>query len=417
MERAQLDQLSLPDTPGVYYFLGSDDAILYVGKATSLRDRVRNYFSSTIATERGPLIAQMVREARTVTWHETDSVLDALVLEASHIKRFQPPYNSREKDDKSFNYVVVTEEAFPQVLVVRGRDLQKSYDAADIRYLFGPFTQGKQFRQAMRIIRKIFPFRDNKCTPAHEQKHPESPRPCFSRQIGLCPGVCTAALSQEEYGQHIAHLKLFFDGEKQELLSQLESEMQTYASGEAFEQAAQIRRTISALQHVQDVSLITDELREPKTGTRPFRIEAYDIAHTAGTYTTGVMTVVEDGEAEPAEYRTFRVRQHTGGSDTDALREVFERRMRHPEWPYPDLIVVDGGTAQRNVVEEVMHRRAIPIPVVAVVKNARHKPERIDGSAHLTRNHEQAILYANSEAHRFALKFHRKLRRRGATGS
>jgi excinuclease ABC subunit C len=359
----------------------------------------------------------MVGLAERIDWIETDSVLDALVLEASKIKRHQPPYNSREKDDKSFQYVVIAPDRYPRVLVVRGRDLQKTYTDNDIKYLFGPFTSGSQFREAMRMIRKIFPFRDSKCTPAEEQKDPDNPRPCFNRQIGLCPGVCTGAISVQEYRRTIQHLRLFFEGRKKQLLLQLERQMYQYARDEAFESAAQYRRTIDALKHIRDVALVKDELRQPTANSRPFRIEAYDIAHTAGTYTTGVMTVLEDGEAASSEYRTFRVRQKTNGSDTDALREVFERRMKHPEWPYPDLIVVDGGAAQRHVVEEVVQRMAVPIPVVGVVKNAHHKPERIEGSGRVANERKQAILYANSEAHRFALKFHKKLRRRGATGS
>src|SRR3989344_2496640 len=159
-----------PDTPGVYFFRGRGGKILYVGKATSLKSRVRSYFSKDITETRGPLIMELLKQATSVTFEKTDSVLEALILEAHYIKKYQPPYNSIAKDDKSFNYVVLTKEAFPRILMVRGKDLAdnlkpKTYK---LKTIFGPFPQGLALREAMKLVRKIFPFRD-KCTPGQEK--------------------------------------------------------------------------------------------------------------------------------------------------------------------------------------------------------------------------------------------------------
>lgn len=406
MERQQLDDLQLPDQPGVYTFRDARGKPLYIGKATSLRDRVRSYFASDLREARGDAIVRMVGEATDVTWQETDSVLEALVLEANEIKRRQPPYNVRERDDKSFNYVVITKEAYPQVLRIRGRELATRWDESEIKYTFGPFPHGAQLKEALRLIRKIFPFRDSKCTPAREQKR--GPRPCFNRQIGLCPGVCTGEVSTREYGRTIQHLRLFFQGKKSQLLERLERDMHAAAQREQFEQAAEVRRQIYALQHIQDVSLLKHDV-ERQSSSR--RIEAYDVAHTAEQERVGVMTVVSDGQPQKGDYRKFKIRRR-GGGDTGALTEILQRRLEHPEWPYPQLIVVDGGKAQVNATLSTLTDRGMTTPVVGVVKDEKHRPREIIGADAQTRaQREREILLANSEAHRFALTFHRHRRR------
>ena len=202
MTREELKALALPDNPGVYIFRGSKREILYIGKAASLRDRVRSYFASDISETRSSAIAQMAELAASLTWTETDSVLEALILEANLIKQHQPPYNIREKDNKSFNYLVITKGDFPRVLIVRGRELFQDWKDSDIKKLFGPFPQGSSLKDALKIVRKIFPFRDA-CTP-------NAGKPCFNRQIGLCPGVCSGEINKEEYARQIAHISTLF---------------------------------------------------------------------------------------------------------------------------------------------------------------------------------------------------------------
>ena len=404
MEYAEVKKLKLPELPGVYFFQGKKKKILYIGKATSLRDRVRSYFVSDLLETRSPLIEAMVKEAQSIDFIPTDSVLEALILEAQLIKKHKPAYNTEGKDDKSFNFVVITDEKFPKVLVVRGREILKKEGKGKIKAkdIFGPFPHNTQLKEALKIVRKMFPFRDT-CTP-------HSGKPCFNRQIGLCPGVCSDEITEKEYAKNIRNIRLFFEGKKQNLRKVLNKEMMAAAKKLEFEEAGQIKKTIFALEHIQDVALIKDGSIKTPSG---FRIESYDIAHLSGMFVVGVMTVVEGEEGiQKSEYRKFKIKGFQGVDDTRSLKEVLERRLAHSEWSLPKLIVVDGGLAQKNVIEQVLRDNNTKIPVVSVVKDEHHKPKEILGDKELKGKYEKQIILANSEAHRFALSFHRKSRGR-----
>jgi excinuclease ABC subunit C len=185
--------------------------------------------------------------------------------------------------------------------------------------------------------------------------------------------------------------------------------MKMYADYQEFEKAEKIKRTIFALNHIQDVALIKEENIEEKTG-KAFRIEAYDVAHISGTNTVGVMTVVENGMVNKAEYRKFKINESVQ-NDVAGLGEMLRRRLNHEEWKFPDIIVVDGSTAQKNIAEKTLKQFGVPdIIVVAVTKDERHRPKMITGREDLIHKYESEILLANSEAHRFAIKYHRERR-------
>ena len=391
----------LPLEPGVYKFM-KGGKVLYVGKATSLRDRVRSYFNTNITETRGPLISKMLSQFDDIKFIKTDSVLEAIILEANLIKKYLPEANTKEKDNKSFNYVVITHENFPRVLVIRGRELENNFQNL-ILEKFGPFPNGTQLKEALKIVRKMFPFRD-KCELSAK-------RGCFNYQIGLCPGVCVGAVSQEEYAKTIKNIVLFFESNKKKLIKNLEKQMKEFAKSREFERAQKIKKTIFTLNHIQDIALIKDPIVNHEN---KFRIESYDIAHLSGTNMVGAMVVVEDGEIKKADYRKFLIRGNTGADDAKALSEVLTRRLGHSEWPLPNLIVVDGGIAQKKVAEKVLRINKINIPVVSVVKDERHKPREILGMKNpafaKTTAGQGEILLANAEAHRFAITFHKQLR-------
>lgn len=410
MNLKDLKSKNLPDAPGVYFFVGEKKKILYIGKATSLRQRVRSYFSQNLAETRSVFIEQMVEKAKKVKFQETDSVLEALILESNLIKKHKPKYNTDEKDDKSFNYLVITKERFPRVEVVRKTEIENRFDKKEIKYLFGPFPSGGIFQEAMKIIRKIFPFRDSKCIPLGEKRNRDG-KPCFNHQIHLCPGTCVGEISSKDYAKTIRHLKLFFEGKKSQLLKTLEKEMKGYAKTQEFEKAEKIKKKIFALNHIRDVALIKKDLIADSE-EEVFRIEAFDIAHLAGDYRVGVMTVVEDRKVKKADYRKFNIQEKKDQGDGTALREIIFRRLGHLEWSLPDLIVVDGGVIQINAAKKALSERKISIPVVGVVKNKKHQPQRIVGLNKNFRKHKENILFANAESHRFAISFHRGKRGR-----
>lgn len=417
LEQFKKKMKKIPDTPGVYFFLDKRKKVLYIGKATSLRDRMRSYFSPDLAATRGPIIVAMIERVASIDWRQTDSVLEALILEANLIRTYKPEANTDLKDDKSWNYVVITKENFPRVLLMRGKELALRELASEFTplHVFGPFPHGLQLKEALKIIRKIFPYRDN-CIPAPEQiAAGKRPKACFNHQVGLCPGVCDGSISKTEYKKTIRRIALLFSGKKLALIKSLERDMKAAAKEEKFEEAGRLRSQLFALNHIQDVSLIRDEYRSPSTGlgtSSSSRIEAYDVAHMGGSSHVGVMVVVENGEAQKSEYRKFRIRTATPGDDPGSLREILSRRLGHDEWPMPRIIAVDGSTAQINAAERVLKEYGIGIPVVGVVKDEKHRPREIRGNRELIKDRERDILLANSEAHRFAIGYHRADRSR-----
>jgi len=393
MTRQELKKMDLPDNSGVYLFKKGRD-ILYVGKATSLKDRVRSYFSSDTTETRGPRIVSMCALATTVDYKETDSVLEALILEAELIKRYQPRYNVDAKDDKSWNYVVITKEDFPRVLIVRAKDLP--FFDSPLQFQAGPFPHSGELKEAMKIVRKIFPFCDM-CEPYAGKK-------CFNAQIGLCPGVCSGDVEKRGYAHTITHLKLFFRGKKGELMRTLEREMRQYAKMQKFEEAAQLRNQLFALTHIRDVSLLK---RAQSLGGE--RIEAYDVSHISGTSGVGVMVVLQGGILVKSEYRKFKLRTKKN-DDVGALSEILTRRLQHTEWPLPELIVVDGALAQKNAAETIVKNMGSTIPVIAVVKDMHHKAHHCIGQQKIIHDHKEDIFAINAEVHRFAVAYHRQLR-------
>ncbi|MFZ2205311.1 MAG: GIY-YIG nuclease family protein [Minisyncoccia bacterium] len=424
MNNTDFKKIKIPDKPGVYFFLKNKE-IIYIGKATSLKDRVKSYFSKELFNMRGPLLVDMVTKTTEIKWQETDSVLEALILEANLIKKHQPIYNTKEKSDKSFNYVCITKDILPKVIIRRGKDLLQNRGNFSVCY--GPYPNGSQLKEALKIVRRIFPFLDDKSKNSYE----------FYRQIGLSPLLIEEGAGGGDYKKNIRNIKLFFEGKKTIILKDLEKEMKSCAKRHEFEKAGEIKRQIFALKHIQDVSLIKAETashhdifprltlpgvpggahtQKKYYDANQFRIEAYDIAHMSGKDMVGVMVVIEDGEPNKKEYRKFKIKNYSSSNDVGALREVLERRFAHTEWPYPKLIVIDGGKAQLNAVKKFQDEVGLAIQTVSVVKDEKHQPKGILNLSKLDLKGvqdptlESLILLANHEAHRFAISYHRNLR-------
>lgn len=401
MKKQELSTFKLPDSPGVYFFRDSEGTVLYIGKATSLKDRVRSYFNPDLIETRGLRLVTMVTLAKSVTYQETGSVLEALLLESKLIKEYNPHYNAKEKDNKSFTCVVITKEDFPRVLTMRIRDYEKRFTKKDSLAVYGPFASLSQLRAAMKIIRRMFPYRDT-CEL-------DAGKPCFNAQIKLCPGVCVGKVTKEEYKRHISNIRKLFEGKKTEIKKSLERDMKEYAKKELFEKAAFARNTLFALDHIKDISLLKDDMDIMSFKKTDFRIEGYDVAHISGTSRVGVMVVLEGKEKKSSDYRKFKLEEKIN-DDYEGLRQLLRRRFSHQEWTYPDLIVIDGGAVHKQTAEKVLAQLELLIPCVAVVKDERHRPKDILGDRVLVDYHKREILLANAEAHRFAIKYHKTLR-------
>lgn len=393
--RTQLEEL--PNQPGVYFLRDAQKNILYIGKATSLKSRVKSYFQGDMMSKRGPLIEQMVNMVEHIDVHVTDSVLEALVLESYQIKRQQPQYNTHNKSQRSFAYLVITDEEYPRLLIKRERDILEKRIPEKILYSFGPFASKRVLFQALKIIRKIFPYHSNK--GSYDEKSN------VYEQIGLVPG---SSQTKEEYRQTIEQIRYFFEGKKKRVVSLLEKQMKEYAKNLEFEKAEIIKRRLFALRHIHDVALMDDDMKIAPLDA--FRIEGYDIAHMFGDDTVGVMVVIKQGVADTDQYRQFNIKSFDGIDDLRSLEEVLTRRLAHTEWPYPDCILVDGGVVHKRRMEKVLREQGVSIPVIAAKKNKQHKVEALIGQKKIIETYKSDLLLANAESHRFAIKLHRNKR-------
>lgn len=400
---------AFPTTPGVYLFRDKKKTVLYVGKATSLRDRVRQYFTGH--DTRGERIVQLVAHTWDISYVETDSVVEALILEAELIRRYKPYYNIDGKDDKSHSFFVITDEEFPRVIIVRQTDFDKEKIKNDPTIMrgkiFGPYMSQQHMRIALKIIRRIFPFHD---------RAEKSEKGCLHHQIGMCPGPYVGAITPAAYRRNMRHIALFLSGHKKKLLAQLERRMRTLARAEKFEDAAHVKRQIFALTHINDVALIKKDFAFTKFSAHDVRVEGYDISHTGGDAMVASMVVFVNGVPEKRAYRTFKVKAVTGINDLAAMREVLARRMTHlRDWGTPQLIVVDGGKGHLVMVEELWRALDVHIPVIAVAKGPTRKKVDVYESIHYPADaalcaDREMLEHLREEAHRFAIAYHTKLR-------
>lgn len=406
MKSQQLKKLDLPDVPGVYTFKDLQKRPIYIGRATSLRDRVKSYFSNDLIETRGPRIVDMVTKSHSISFEKTDSVLEAIILESALIKKYQPRYNVDERDDKSSQYIVITAEKWPRVFLVRARDFDQGLKEGSLEYkvkkYFGPYPNSGLIKEALKILRKMFPFKDKKSLDSRHDS--------FYRSLGKSPQGDDED-ARKNYIKTIANLILFFEGKKNLLHKRLIKEMNIQAKDMLFEQAGHTKRLIYALDHINDMALIKrDNSFAIGAGTKSFRIEAYDIAHMSGSNVVGAFSVIVDGEKVPSEYRKFKIKNQAN-NDLAGLVEILSRRLNHTEWSYPDLIVVDGNENQLKCAENLLKIRRISIPVVAVTKDERHKAREVIGNSDIVSRYRQIIISANAEAHRYVISFHRKSRR------
>ncbi len=406
-----IPQGDLPETPGVYLMKDAQGAVLYVGKATSLARRVRQHFERP----HNALIEEMTRQVRSIEYIQKPSALEALILEANLIKYYFPPFNIREKDNKSFLYLVITNERYPKPLLVRGKDLDT--DPKVYLRTFGPYTSGRSLRASLDWLRTLFPW--STCEPGQK-------RPCFNAHISLCPGVCTESIDPKAYRLIIADLIRFFDGKKELILARLRREMRLASRDERYEEAAKLRNRIFALEHIQEIALLK---REDEDGDRAAhesassleeapllgRIEGFDISHVGGTATVASMVVFEGGQPQKSEYRRFRVRTVEGINDVASMREVLRRRFTHA-WKTPDLLLIDGGLPQVRAAQEAVREAGFRIPVLGMIKGPDRKRTDLvsfeEDAAVCTaaQKHLTLLTQVRDESHRFAIAYHRKLR-------
>ena len=388
----------MPDSPGIYLFY-KEKELVYIGKATSLRNRVKSYLNPKTLRP----IEALMNNITNVKWETTDSVLEAVILEANYIKEFQPKYNVKTKDDKSWNYFVITKEDFPKLVAIREKNLKKEKYA----YVFGPYAEMKT-SQILKLLHSL--FKVSRCNP--NQK-----RPCFDYQLNNCLGVCINEISSFDYKEKVIKpLVIFLKGKKKRLITSLEKKMKEAAKKEDFEEAKRLRNQIFSLQKIRDFALLDKSfLVNEKKKEKTLRIEGYDISNLGNEAMVGSMVVFNETRPLKNEYKKFKIKSVVGQSDVDCLKEVLSRRLNHAEWTMPNYILVDGGKPQVSTVKKILKEGNLNIPVVGIAKGPKRKKnefffDKKDNGFVL--NNENLLIRVRDEAHRFAINYQRKLIRK-----
>ncbi len=391
-----------------------------MGKAKDLKSRVSSYFTSP--AQLGPKTQALVEKIRHIRITVVESELEALLLEAFFIKKYRPYYNIRLTDDKSYQYIRITEKGkFPSVTLARRDEDPKSL-------YFGPYPSSRSVKLVLKTIRKIFPFMSTLNHPKHI---------CLYNHLGLCP--CLPAHDTNEnrkiYKKQIQGIIRILEGKSRTIQKELEKERDTASKNEKYEQAYTLQKRIDALKLITEpfhrpgeydvnpnlrVDLREQEIQGLMTLlnnkgynlTSLHRIECYDISNIQGTNATASLVVLTEGEIDKSQYRKFKIKKDGRPNDFAMMEETLIRRLKHKEWPYPDLLVVDGGKGQITSALKAFAATGIYFPLIGLAK----REETIITSdfqeilVPKSTGALQLIMRLRDEAHRFALTYHRKLR-------
>ncbi|MFC1751584.1 GIY-YIG nuclease family protein [Patescibacteria group bacterium] len=374
----------LPKSSGVYLFKNGRGKVVYVGRATNLKTRVSSYFLQNNSEYKRP-VEIFVSEIKIISFIKTNNLLESAVLENNLIKKYYPKYNVKDKDDKSFVYLFIDMKAdFPKPVIIRSRELSK-FNLTKKKVL-GPYKSYRELKNILTVARSVFPY--STCSPKRGT-------PCFHNQIGLCPGVCTGEINSTEYkiitGKLISFLK------------------------------SKTPKTDKKI--INDIALMPGIYTHEQHGSR---IEGYDISHFGGS-AYGAMVVFVDSKPLPQNYRLFKLRKTKAGDDVSGLKEVLNRRLKHKEWKYPNLIVVDGGVAQVRIIKNIIKENKLSITVVGISKAGKHaQSSSVDDKLIISRGIKKSVREVilsqkklfqrvRNEAHRFSIKAVRNSSRKKLT--
>ncbi len=419
----------LPEKPGVYLMKDGQGLVIYVGKAVSLKRRVRSYFQKDFSDS--PKTAAMVSKVRDLEWRLADSEQGAILMESNLIKKLRPRYNIELKDDKSYPYLMFTDEDYPRLCGVR-----RPYHGRG--EYFGPFT-ATVMKATLRFIHELFPLRY--CEGSLKTK-----KPCLYYEMKSCLAPCLPGkVPVEEYAKIVREVKLFLLGKKTALLAGLEKGMWEESDRGHYETAAKLRdklakarefiaqqqaasRLIRKEGDMVDRPAATKGLEELQRSCSlaklPRHIEAFDISHLSGSQTVASLVVFKDGFPSKKDYRKFKIKTVPGIDDFASMAEVVGRRYRRvlaEKGELPDLVLVDGGRGQLDAALRSLRRTGLDsLPVISLAKREEHIFTTADpGPVILQKNSAglHLVQWIRDEAHRFAVKYHKVLRGREVSAS
>jgi len=511
-----LDIKNIPTNPGCYLFKNNKGNIIYIGKAKNLKKRVKSYFQKKDLDIKTKAMIGHVDHADFIV---TENEIEALILEDTLIKKYQPHYNIRLKDAKTHSYILLTNEEFPRVLISRDKKRKGRF--------YGPFVNAHERDYILNFIRRTFLLRTCKKMPK---------KACLRHHINLCKAPCIRLITETDYNKKINKIKLILNGKTTDLIKQLKKDMKRFSEKQNFEKAMEIRNEITAVEHLNDRQVMQREKKynediinyeikddmvylilfniykgtlhnkseyvfdynanfleeflvqyysennipreiivpvvvsesieiylsekkgskvriiKPQKGDKkqllrlvlknieltffadidkvktlknrlhlnenPVVIECFDISHLSGTSTVGSMVQFRNGQPDKNNYRRFKIRSVEGIDDTAAIAEVVRRRysrLKKEDSEFPNLVIIDGGRGQLNYALAELEKLDVKIPIISIAKHfeeiyipGRMLPVRLPKK-------EKALHFIQEirdEAHRFAIKYNRLLRKK-----
>ncbi|MGB9598740.1 MAG: GIY-YIG nuclease family protein [Minisyncoccales bacterium] len=398
----------IPPACGVYCFKGKDK-IFYIGKSKNLKERIKNHFLFPSFKN-----SYFLKETKKIGIILTENEWFALLLESRLIKKYKPRFNVLWRDDKNYFFLAVSKEEFPRIFITHQKKEK------NLLYL-GPFFEGKILKKTLFFLRKIFPFYSQK-------KHPR--KKCSWCYLGYCPGPFP---DKREYQKNVRSILAVFKGKASLLLKKMEKEMLFWAKKENFELAQKIKDQIFYLKKIiSNASLIKEEMggerewEKLRKELQKFfavklnfeRVEAFDVSNIQGKEAVGSLVVFLKGKPFPPGYRRFKIRSKEEPNDILMTKEILKRRFLHAEWPFPQLVLLDGGKAhlraglslkKENLALKNTFFIALAKASQRIFSEKKKKPIFLKD---LKRPILRLIGEINKESHRFAISYHRKLRER-----
>ena len=418
---------NLPFKPGVYFMKDEAGEILYIGKAGSLRKRGRSYLLNRAEF---PKITILMEKTRDIDHVETPTEVDALLLEAYLVRKYNPPYNQELKDDKSFPLLKITAEKFPRIHLTRNKTDKKAV-------YYGPYTDAKLLREAIALINNLFPIR--KC-----QKLPKTA--CLYYHIGQCLAPCIKPEVAEEYDKVVKEVRLFLGGGKKSFIEYLTDRMRTAAEEFRFEDAQFFKEQIEALSRLRKKRFsfkkpeggiglsATMELRRAlKMEKLPEKIVCFDVSNIQGDEAVASRVSFYRELADKVEYRRYKIRGVTGINDYAMIQEAVRRMIagikEGRETFVPDVIMIDGGKGHLSAALEVLRTEGFEnTALISIAKKfetiywakpkenvlLRAEPEESFETVELAFAKDSPVQHLlekiRDEAHRFAIMYHRSLK-------
>jgi excinuclease ABC subunit C len=434
----------LPTTPGVYFHKNAAGQIIYIGKAANLRNRVRQYFQAS--RSRDSKTQLLVADIHDTDWMVVDSEVEALFLEAEMVRRYMPHYNILLRDDKSMVYIRIDYDSDSPTVSFTRRPLD---DQA--RY-FGPFFNAGTTKQAMKVLRRAFPY----ATTHYSGKR----RVSLDYHLGLDPGLEEGKTSLKDYRTNLRRLIAVIEGKRQNIQDKLEKDMQKLAKNTEFEQAAKVRNQLNVLKNLHNQIVFSDKefldiskdhaldelVNLLGLSAFPKRIEGYDISHMSGTDVVASMVVFTNGVSDKSQYRKFKTHKDQN-NDFDNMHETIARRLsltNRKAWGMPNLVIIDGGKGQLGAAIKARDEMGCPeLPFISLAKReeqivlSREKSNVVLNletlhklGGYVTESDEYLLINIphntnlvkllqriRDESHRFAVSYHSTLKTKRQTSS